>query len=143
LWQTNLLLLQRWSNHSPRGIVIQAILFLKLANTIIKATGFFAYNAFPDSVITILAGLETSANIKPVRSTAKSGISSTVAAGTMTGHGGRVPAGGIRGAAYTYYAHQTATSLAGVQKLMDLGLVGVCYHLICLTDILTEGDYFA
>ena len=95
---------------------------------LIKAAGFFAYKAFPDSVLELLGSLESSAKIH-VCSVSKSGISVTVAAGTMTGHGGRVPTGGAKGAAYTYYAHQTASSVAGVQELMNLALVGSCSYL--------------
>jgi hypothetical protein len=57
----------------------------------------------------------------------KSGISATVAGGTMTASGARVAAGGIKGDAYTYYAYQTASSVAGVDELMDLALVSIYY----------------
>jgi hypothetical protein len=62
----------------------------------------------------------------------------------MTGHGSRVPTGGIKGAAYSYYAHQTASSVAGVQELMKLSLVSIyCHQLLKLPNLLIEGDNFA
>jgi hypothetical protein len=45
------------------------------------------------------------------------GISGTIARDTISA------AGGVEGDAYTYYKHHLATSVEGIDKLIDLALV--------------------
>jgi hypothetical protein len=60
----------------------------------IKAAGFFTFNTFPEEIYKLLWSLKTSSNIQPACSSTKSGISGTVAGGTMTASGTRLATGG-------------------------------------------------
>jgi hypothetical protein len=94
--------------------------------TLIKPAGFYAFKAFPDNVYRTLQALKSSSKIPAVRNS-KSGILGTVAGGSMTGSGARSATGGTQGDAYSYYVHHTASSIEGINELMDLALVSTIY----------------